>query len=138
MIRTDNDILAEYVRKTRPEIEQSLDFMLYRFKARISDAVNNAARSLSRMMNSSEMMRATAELGRLKSTMTEEEWEAYINAADEEEPAGISEQLESDEEDEAGYGRCFGASFGDCEECRKNEEEEDDGRVQQVSEQDAE
>jgi len=38
---TDNDILAEYVRKTRPEIETSLGFMLYRVTAKMSEAINS-------------------------------------------------------------------------------------------------
>lgn len=38
---TDNDILAEYVRKTRPEIESSLGFVFYKITARVGEAINS-------------------------------------------------------------------------------------------------
>ena len=39
MIRTRNDILAEYVRKKYPGIETSIEFIVYKFAVRFSDAI---------------------------------------------------------------------------------------------------
>lgn len=57
---TDNDILAEYVRKTRPEIETSLGFMLYRFTAKTSEAVNSLVETF-RTIPAEELEKAEAD-----------------------------------------------------------------------------
>ena len=127
MIRTDNDYLAEYVREKWPVIEESLDFKLYKFRNRLIDSVNNVVNSLAKTVSSPEMQVAIKKMAALKESMTPEEWEAYLEAEDaeddEEDPAGEDQDIEQDN-DEEGCGRCFGASFGDCDTCTKYEKEE--------------
>lgn len=38
-MRTDNEILGEYIRKTRPEITQSFGFLAFLMSARVSDGI---------------------------------------------------------------------------------------------------
>lgn len=110
MRRTDNDILAEYVRQTRPEIEKSLSFMAYKLNQRIKDGIETLAKAVT----SPAMIEAVRKLEELKNSMTPEEWDEYINSCNSEEEAEEAGALE-----ELGCGRCFGASFGDCEECER-------------------
>lgn len=127
MIKTDNDYLAEYVREKWPAIEESLDFRLYKFKHRMIDSVNNAVNSLARAMRSPEMQKAIKQMAALRESMTPEEWDAYLeaeDAEDDEEDPAEDEQEETNSEDEEGCGRCFGASFGDCDTCPKKNKEE--------------
>ena len=127
MIKTDNDYLVEYVREKWPVIEESLDFRLYKLKHRMIDSVINAANSLSKAMWSIEMQKCIKQMAALRESMTPEEWEAYleaVDAEDDEEDPAEDEQEETNSEDEEGCGRCFGASFGDCDTCPKDNKEE--------------
>lgn len=42
--KTDNDILAEYVRKNYPKIERSLEFAVYKIGKRIKESVGTLGR----------------------------------------------------------------------------------------------
>ena len=48
---SDNDILAEYIRKNRPEIERSLDFIFYRLGVRLSEAIKPKLNGLENINN---------------------------------------------------------------------------------------
>lgn len=48
---SNNDILAEYIRKNRPEIEKSLDFILYRFGVRLREAIKPILNGLEHINN---------------------------------------------------------------------------------------
>lgn len=51
---TDNDILAEYVRKNYPEIEQSVEYTTYKLGVRVREAVDLLMDPLIRLLKGLE------------------------------------------------------------------------------------
>lgn len=49
MSKTNNDYLAEYVREKRPEIERSLDYIMWKIGRTLIDAVHSLTEQLKKM-----------------------------------------------------------------------------------------
>lgn len=49
-MKSENDILAEYVRQNHPNIANSLEFAAYRFGVKLMDAVSGFAASISEIL----------------------------------------------------------------------------------------
>ena len=49
MSKTNNDYLAEYVREKRPEIERSIDYIMWKIGKTLVDAVHSLIEQLKKM-----------------------------------------------------------------------------------------